>query len=556
MSFKLIILAGPINKGASFSLMEGENSLGRDSSASVVLEDAEVSKRHCIFSVIGNEIELLDAGSSNGTFVNGILVKKQKLKLNDKISIGPFVAALVYSDKDMLDEVPVAFSQNNDSIENQDLNTMLPKAVDGNSEMNLADEGNDETTNKKSSGRNKSLLYKLRMKFDDVVLPVMHDLHEKYEWTTVVTVLFVGYVFLNIGFSIHPLLQTSKKSVVKEAKRRAVYIVKQIAERNRKYIIEGNEAQLTVSFTEADPHVIDAVIISMKGRVMSPIDKLNESYGNPVVLKHRNKMLRGGQQQWKLHYSTVNNVFIVSIPIMVYSDSKGINVPGAIASVIFSIRGIALDIGTIGVIYFETLITSVIFGFLFLYLLYHVSVHPIRVLNNDMDDALKGNLQSIPIRYKYPQLDVLIGTINAALSKIPSIDIDEGEKMNASDIEQSIIDNMMVPLRDLAMVSRVGIMILDKEFRVRVLSPEFEDMSGIHEMEAIGDLISNVSRDEAFSSLIEDMTTSCVDAGSDGSKEEFEFTSGLYKVNCIAIFGLPNQIEAYLFQFEKDEDFA
>src|SRR5688572_27339788 len=92
--FKLTVISGP-NRGSSFPVQEGEITIGRQTGNTVVLQSSKVSKQHCVLIVNNNEIVIKDQGSSNGTFVNGILTKLKKIKPGDRISIGEFVLELV-----------------------------------------------------------------------------------------------------------------------------------------------------------------------------------------------------------------------------------------------------------------------------------------------------------------------------------------------------------------------------------------------------------------------------------------------------------------------------
>ncbi len=63
--------------------------LGRDPSAGVVLADEEVSRRHASLTLEGGRVLVEDLGSTNGTFVNGQLLKEPRgLEAGDKIRIG------------------------------------------------------------------------------------------------------------------------------------------------------------------------------------------------------------------------------------------------------------------------------------------------------------------------------------------------------------------------------------------------------------------------------------------------------------------------------------
>lgn len=70
-----------------FPLANGVFSLGRDE-GDIRINDNKASKQHCNFYVQGDEIAVIDAGSTNGTFVNGIRVEKKDLKHNDVVIVG------------------------------------------------------------------------------------------------------------------------------------------------------------------------------------------------------------------------------------------------------------------------------------------------------------------------------------------------------------------------------------------------------------------------------------------------------------------------------------
>lgn len=91
-SYQLVMRAGP-NVGKSFPISKAEIHLGRDVSNDVVINDAEVSRKHVrIVIQPSGEVILEDLGSTNGTFVNdqrisGVYV----LTPGDSIQLGEHV---------------------------------------------------------------------------------------------------------------------------------------------------------------------------------------------------------------------------------------------------------------------------------------------------------------------------------------------------------------------------------------------------------------------------------------------------------------------------------
>jgi DNA-binding winged helix-turn-helix (wHTH) protein len=74
----------------TFSLMDGENIVGRDPRCAVWLDVSGISRRHAKISVTGEAVTLEDLGSSNGTFVDGRKLKSPYTLVDrDLIDVGP-----------------------------------------------------------------------------------------------------------------------------------------------------------------------------------------------------------------------------------------------------------------------------------------------------------------------------------------------------------------------------------------------------------------------------------------------------------------------------------
>jgi DNA-binding winged helix-turn-helix (wHTH) protein len=90
--------AGPIAEplwwllvaGRRYALAPGENLVGREPTATVLIDHSSVSRRHARLSVKGTDVVVEDLGSRNGTFVNGQRVDAPlKLRDGDVIGLGP-----------------------------------------------------------------------------------------------------------------------------------------------------------------------------------------------------------------------------------------------------------------------------------------------------------------------------------------------------------------------------------------------------------------------------------------------------------------------------------
>jgi hypothetical protein len=81
----------PLVKGKYSS--PGPISVGRTPDNDVTIPESSISARHCFMRVLGSEISLTDAGSTNGTFVNDVRLqpkKAQKVVEGDVLTMGRF----------------------------------------------------------------------------------------------------------------------------------------------------------------------------------------------------------------------------------------------------------------------------------------------------------------------------------------------------------------------------------------------------------------------------------------------------------------------------------
>ena len=86
--FQLIMRSGP-TPGAAFVLEGDQIDIGRDSTNEIVINDAEISRRHARLTFQGGKYVLEDLGSTNGTFVNGQrLAGPRVLKSGEVVSFG------------------------------------------------------------------------------------------------------------------------------------------------------------------------------------------------------------------------------------------------------------------------------------------------------------------------------------------------------------------------------------------------------------------------------------------------------------------------------------
>ena len=98
---KFIVLSEQL-RGKMFELTQDETTIGRADERTICLKDPTVSTLHCTVKRDGDKLVLADAGSTNGTKVNGApLTGEHVLQHGDTVNIGAFELLFDSEDKTM-----------------------------------------------------------------------------------------------------------------------------------------------------------------------------------------------------------------------------------------------------------------------------------------------------------------------------------------------------------------------------------------------------------------------------------------------------------------------
>ena len=103
-----------IFKANKFQLNNEDFTIGRNSNNSLPIKENTVSRNHAIIRPIGDKYYIIDAGSSNGTYKDGIKIQGAPILLEDKSIVQCGNAQLVFrhDEEDEDDETLLAFSSN------------------------------------------------------------------------------------------------------------------------------------------------------------------------------------------------------------------------------------------------------------------------------------------------------------------------------------------------------------------------------------------------------------------------------------------------------------
>ena len=82
--------------GAEFPISNNSEILiGRSPELDLVLAEDKVSRKHAKIRLDGQDLQIIDLGSTNGTYVNGERIRRQQLNPDDRILIGTSIARII-----------------------------------------------------------------------------------------------------------------------------------------------------------------------------------------------------------------------------------------------------------------------------------------------------------------------------------------------------------------------------------------------------------------------------------------------------------------------------
>ncbi len=526
--YKLTVIAGS-NRGSTFAVGDGQLSIGRQAGNTIVLPSSKVSKKHCVVELIHQEVIVKDLESSNGTFVNGALIQTRKIKSGDHISVGEFVFELVLTVENK--NIPSLAGLGNfvhfPSQDQKFIDSPILTGIDGNGIGLIS---HDQPPS--------DIKGKILWAFEYRLMPLFYSLIYKHEWNIVCIFLFSIFVLGNLVITVYPLLESNKISIIKETKRRARFMARQIADQNSPYLAARAETKTEIGLAENAEGVRVALLVSMDNRILAPGSKLNQYLTSGIeaviAVKARNRFESG--QEVGFSTETDSDLIVAVEPVKVTSPVLGKNIVVAMAIVSIDTTLSTPDIGEIGVVYSEALILTSILGGIILLILYRITLKPLEVLNEDMDKALKGNLSQVTQDFKFYELNPLWEIINSAIQRISNSESSGLNGLGISQDASQIVAEFVGPLSMIGNNMKNSFAVFNGDKKIVFLNSSFEELTGIRNDGAVGQEIIEVARDQAMGAFAQDIL-SRAKPGDEGVSEDFDFSGTTYKVT-VAAFGV------------------
>ncbi|MCC7441626.1 MAG: FHA domain-containing protein [Bdellovibrionales bacterium] len=543
--YKVTVISGP-NRGTSYVLNEGETTVGRQAGNVIVLPSGKVSKRHCAFVMTNGQLSVADKGSSNGTFVNGVLSKARPIREGDRVSVGDIVFEVGRPAAKR--SVPAAapalggfgFPQQRGGAGLTGLGSL------GASSAPVVDQDVSGSSSVEAPVPT-DLKGRLVWIFERSVMPLFYGANLKNEWKTIIVGMFSVFVVLSMGISMYPLLMANQQTVINETGGRARFMARQIIEKNAGAIAAQAESKAEIGGIAREDGVILAVLTDLDNRIIAPASNANShlSAGNiGLVARKAAKKFQEGTETGFILKADESTIVAVE-PLKILHPRAGRNVTVAMAVVAIDLTLSTPSISTIAVTYSHSFVITSILGALLLIVLYRLTLKRFEVLNEDIDKVLKGEMSSVTNEFKAEEFNQLWDVINSAMQRLPKDGGDGAQSGPSSDPTEEFLG----PAKMMGEVSPFGVLVCDVDKKILYTNRIFEEVAGIRASDVAGQEISAAARDQAFAMLVTDLFSQA--KGGVLASEDFEFSGVPFRVQASAFGG--SNAKGYLLVAVKAE---
>ncbi len=487
----------------SKDLIEGSYRIGRSQDCDLVLDSTKISKNHALLVIKGNRAAILDTGSSNGIFVNGFLVKKQLLKSSDVIEIGDFVVKNV-THVNTKRNLEVFSGQGSAALKSNPANDSSP-----------LENFNPESVSAETDPIRKNPGEAILNFVDQKLMVPFYGIVKITDYRFLIAIILVSAISMAAFFSVTPILNWGIEVTKKESQKRGQTILKQVVRENYRILSKSNDTTLlTVAAAESDKDMLDIYILDTRTKsVLAPTKYLSKSINDPYVLLAIEDVLEKDLPETIKDRGDGTYVLAQSIP---YYGSTDSNVqleaetgeprfPVAIVVGYFKVSknivGIYEPLALSGLI-------SLLVALASFFLLFKMISHPVRQLSEQLDSALKGEDIQLACNARFAELEMLTTVINFSVSRMKSSGGGNAQTpmgipggMDA-DSEES---NYLKSVEEFCVGSTDGILVLDRDKKVKYVSPVLSDLLSLRSQYAIGQNIGDACRDGSFAGTVIDM---------------------------------------------------
>jgi pSer/pThr/pTyr-binding forkhead associated (FHA) protein len=520
--YKIVAVGGKL-RGQEFILKDGENIIGRSSDVDYPLAVEGVSKRHMSITVNGDTAFIEDLGSSNGTFVNGKLIKKMTVKNQDKIALPNVIFQLVHvKEKKIVVKKKVAKVQ--DSQEET---------------QSLSDEPMPEGP-----------LSKLRHLFKHKIMPILYGFNESYEWRVLIGIILFIFIAINISLVITPVLKTSNQILDREIELRGESYADEVARANNTELSRKNFDRIDTSFLEKVPDIVSYELFDLEGRIIRPVTKQNSYINDPFSVYVKNEIsskLESGIS--KLPVKTLGEGERgIGRAIKAYDSRTGREEAVGFISIRFAPRSLGLAASNNLKSYLEALTTSALVAVIFFGMFYYLSTRPIEEMKMQIENVLRGKQKELESKLLMEEVRPLRNSINSILQRMRELQSNESG-------EFAEVEDDAPYLRTLEEFIRGAMgpaLILNQDKIIHVINSEGEDLTGLREASSKGSSLLDSLRDQGFAATVIDLCDKSATNSGCNQQETYDISGRAHQINVVSLLGKDTFPKGFYVTFLKE----
>lgn len=518
--YKLVAVAGKL-RGQEFELHDGENTCGRDSGCDVHLPVQGISKKHMSVTVTDDVCYINDLGSSNGTFLNGKIVKRATAENGDKVALPDLILQVVYVEEKKI---------------------IVKKAV--------TDEDDDDDELFKPDPMPENIAGKVVWSFKWKLMPVIHGINEEYEWSHLFGILLALFSVATITLTILPVLRDSREILYTEIAKRGSHYAEEIARINAQALEDNRLERVDTAFLDKEDGVSSYELFDPSLRIVRPITQLNE-YSKDAFSAEAKDILMNPKKKTSMHARRLNDGSIgIGKKIMAFDSKLGRRKAVGIIAIKFNPESLVKEAKRSTRLYLESLVTSGMVAIIFFGIVFYLTQRPLDELRFQIEEALRGKRKSLESEYLMSSLDPLRDSINSVLQRMRELNTEGGD---GDFVEEEDDDSYVATLKEFMRGANGGCMVLDSQKNVIAINMDAEDLTGIRESAAEGMSLLDVAREQGFAATVLDLCENSASNAGTNQEGEYELTGVPHQLHVASLIGKDGFAKAFYVTFVKDE---
>lgn len=478
---------------------EGSYKIGRGSACEIQLKSPQISKQHALLVIKGGKAAILDLGSSNGVFINGILVRKQRIDKGDEVVIADYklriatnVEARKSTDRPKASRRPAPSGFG---------------AEDGNAARQMQfDEQPVEEAPAAMLPQDKLL-----MLMDQKILMPFYKAMKNIDWRILLVSILGSSLLFAVFLSAFPIVQWGKDITTQEALNRAHTVLSQTVRENYRVINTTHSFdKLTTEAAESAEGMLSVDIVDPKtSLIVAPTKRLNKPvediYAIIAIKELTEKKL---DRTEKLRD---DGIYIVAQPIYVFSQEDNDKILQAVVVGAFEIPA---KIHSTFQPLAEAALFAILCTLLAFYFIAKMFTYPVVTLQEQLDAALKGENVAITSEVKSAEFETLATVINFAVSRMRlaggNAQPVQGQNNEAEDAAY------VQAVEGFGQTTADAVLVLDLEKKVRYVSQPLEELISMKNQYAQGQNISDACKDQGFAGTAIDLSERVIGSFGEG----------------------------------------